>query len=167
MGKRETEPDRAYWDACVFVSILADFKDRTPEEIEGLRDTVARVEGGELIVFTSHLWEAEVLQSRAVSDAARERIAKLFQRRRCQLLFTDPKVISLANSLREFYGGKLAAFDSIHLATAIHYRIPVLHTYDAGKKGGISLLLLSGKVADRYTLTICKPPKSSGTGWLF
>lgn len=166
MARPTRSPDKAYWDACVFISLLSDYRDRRPDEIDGLRDTIARVEGGQLIIFTTHLWESEVLQSRAAGQGAKDRLSRLFQRRRCQVLFTDPKASKLANDLREHYAGKLDPMDSIHLATAIHNRIPVFHTYDNGKKGGINLLDISGNVAGRYTITICKPPATSAERWL-
>jgi hypothetical protein len=61
----------------------------------------------------------------------------------------------LAQEIRVFYrqrNKKLSVPDTTHLATAIHYRVDALYTFDED-----DLLPLNGNVAG-HDLVICKPP---------
>jgi predicted nucleic acid-binding protein len=159
--------ERAYWDACVLMSVLCNYSDRRRDEVPGLKDTMLRVESGDLQIFITHLYQVEVLDSKQLDVVAKERVQRLFQRRRCQPLNTNHKASELAGEIRDFYKGKMDQMDAVHLATAIHYRIPTLHTYDNGGKGGVSLLKLSGTlIADKYVIDICKPTVRPGQLWL-
>jgi len=77
----------------------------------------------------------------------------------------DTKVAAMAHDIRDHYmarsaefGGKtLSAPDSIHLATAILYRVTEFHTFDGdGSSKSLGLLPLSGNVGGNR-LIICKP----------
>lgn len=73
----------------------------------------------------------------------------------------------LARDLRRYYldktedynGLTLGSPDAVHMATAIHYRADVFHTFDANnrtKSGTLGLLKLNGDVGG-YNMTISRP----------
>ncbi|MFH2101786.1 MAG: PIN domain-containing protein [Chloroflexota bacterium] len=154
-----------YWDSSIFIAWLKD-EQRPPGEMDGVLEYVYLVEAKRIKLITSTLTRTEVFEANLTNDV-REKYSKLLSRRNVQLIDADLRVAELARNLREYYQSqskkdgtsRLTTADAIHLATAIHYRVDEFHTFDDGKKGGLSLLSLNGNVAG-YQLTIRKPPVS-------
>jgi hypothetical protein len=76
-----------------------------------------------------------------------------------------PRIINKGSELRDYYqrrrtivgGPGLSTPDSVHLATAILYRVDEFHTFDErDKPGSLGLIPLSGDAAG-HSLVICKP----------
>ena len=128
--------------------------------MDGVYDCVDKILNGQvlLIILRDILFEEVHLN---IPEAA-EKFRKLMMRHRIELPSKDLRIEKLAHELRDHYdqipnSKKLLEKDSLHLATAIHYRVNAFYTFDEGKKGGLSLLSLNGNVAG-YPLVICKPP---------
>ena len=155
---------KIYWDSSIFLAWLKDEK-RPDHEMDGVYACVEDVEERKTLLVTStETVTLEVLEAR-MTKPARAKFVALFERRDVQLLPYDFRVQALAKKIREYYaleqaktGQKMVTSeDAKHLASAIHYRVDALYTFDSGKKGGRSLLALNGNVAG-HPLPICKPP---------
>jgi predicted nucleic acid-binding protein len=119
---------RAYWDTCVFVSLFDGGKGRTREELEGLNFWADRVDEGTVLVVTSTLTLAEVLEFNtpdARLSAAEYRAFETFvyDHKRVELVGIDLGAILRTKHLREFHHNNkispsLRTPDAIHLATA-------------------------------------------------
>jgi predicted nucleic acid-binding protein len=154
---------KLYWDACVLLAWLKNEK-RLPGEMEGLRDVVARIDSGEYILVASVLLRTEVLTSSLTPEAA-NKFEMVLRRGNVTVRNIDDRIATLASELRVYYENQkkidgrpsLATPDSLHLATAIHYRVDEFHTFDEKDKGnGRGLLPLNGNVGG-YRLMVCKP----------
>lgn len=151
-----------YWDSCVVISYITN-ENRPNNEMDGVYDCVDRILRGEvlLIVLRNVLFE-EVQLTRA--NGVAEKFSKLMMRKGIEIPSMDLRIERIAGELRSFYQGgpkKLPEKDSLHLATAIHYKADAFYTFDEGKKGGINLLAQSGNLAG-HPLLICKPPVTQG-----
>lgn len=141
-----------YWDSPIFISWLQDEK-RKPGEMEGVYELAEKFEKKEIILVTSVTTFTEVLETRITAEAAKI-FENFFKRRNAILMNIDARIATLARSIRGYYdqrGKKLSTPDSQHLASAIHYRVDEMHTFDED-----DLLPLNGNVAD-HRLIICKP----------
>jgi hypothetical protein len=150
-----------YWDACIFLIWL---KDEPCESglMEGIEDTVKRVNDNEVVLITSIMTQTEVLESKMSKDA-QTTFENIFKRRNVLWINHDTRIGKLSHDIRDFYdqrGTKLSSPDCIHLASAILYEADVLYTLDgSGKKKRGYLLPLDGNVAG-HKLKIAKPFKS-------
>ncbi|TAL45148.1 MAG: type II toxin-antitoxin system VapC family toxin [Methylovulum sp.] len=141
-----------YWDSPIFISWLQDEK-RKPGEMEGVFELATKFEKKEIVLITSVVTLTEVLETR-ISPQAAKIFERFFKRRRAVLINLDPRIASLAGSIRAYYlqkGKQLSTPDSQHLATAIQHKVDELHTFDED-----DLLPLNGNVAN-HPLVICKP----------
>lgn len=150
-----------YWDTCLFIAWTKD-EERKPGEMAGVRETIDRVKKRDVIVLTSVITSAELLQSSLPAG-----VAQLFQglMKRIEQKSVDIKIANLAHNLRDYYrmrpvdfdGKTLSVPDAIHLATAIIYRATEFNTFDGSNaRNTLGLLPLSGDVAG-HALKICKP----------
>jgi predicted nucleic acid-binding protein len=129
---------RRYWDSSVFLAWLLP----EPEREDMCRSVLRAAEEGELGIVTSALTLTEVIKLRGKPELKREherRIADFFQNEYIILRNVD-RFIALA-AQRLVWEHNLAPKDSIHVATAIRWKVPVLDTFDDG------LIALSGKLA--------------------
>jgi len=152
---------RFHWDACIFLAWLAD-ESCEPGVMEGIEDTVRRVNDNEVVLVTSVMTQTEVLESRMTPDA-QVKFENVFKRRNVIWINHDTRVGKLSHDIRSYYdqrGIKISSPDSVHLASALIYDVDVLYTLDgSGKKKRGHLLPLDGNVAGRK-LKIAKPYKS-------
>jgi hypothetical protein len=86
----------------------------------------------------------------------------LLKRSSVEVVSVSRRVANLAREIRDILHSeniKIAVPDSIHLATAIHYKASALHTYDGcGKRPkNTDLLKLKTPVIGKYEVKICKP----------
>lgn len=149
-----------YWDSCIFIAVINNEK-RSNNEMDGVLDCVEKVEIGQAIILTLRNLLFEEVQLRTLE--AGETFRGIMKRSGIELPSQDIRIERLAKELCNYYdthGSKpLGEKDALHLATAIHYRADAFYTFDSGEKGKtISLLSISGNVAGKYPLLICKPP---------
>lgn len=130
--------DLRYWDSGVFLAWLLP----EPERTAACRGVIRAAEKGDLRIVTSGVTLTEVikLKGRPPLKAEQEAlINKFFQHRYILVRNCDRFVAEYARQLIWEYPA-LKPKDSIHVATAIKTRLPVLDSYDDG------LLALDGKV---------------------
>lgn len=139
--------------------------------LSNMEEYAAQADAGKVVLVTSSLTRGEILETR-IGDEAATKFQDFLNRPNVVEASADPRVTSLVGDLRNYYQGlkqtgasekALAVPDAVHLATAILYGVDQFHTFDDGKKGKhLGLLGLSGTVAAKYPLVICKPQPAQG-----
>jgi len=163
-----------YWDSCIFLALLQNEEHR-PGELEYLQDQAQKFDMGVVGIVTSSIAMVEVYEARLSSEQA-VRIKSMYSRSNFQFIDASLNVCMLASEIRSFYklntvntnGVELypSTPDAIHVASAIVAQkgLPKplsLITFDSenkSKKNELALTGLTGKVAEKYPLTICRPP---------
>jgi len=128
---------RRYWDSSAFLAWLLPEPDRE----DACRSVLRAAEEGEIEIVTSALTLTEVIKLKGKPELKREqekKIAEFFQNEYIIVRNVDRFVALSAQRL--VWDQNLAAKDSIHVATALRYKIPVLDTFDD------QLIGLSGKL---------------------
>ncbi len=148
------------WDSCVFISLLTKCG-RTAEELEMLQAVERLSDNGGCVIFTAAITIVEVLAC-MMTPEQEDMFQALLQRSKVTAVSVTPRIASKAREIRDYYQSrklKIAVPDSIHLATAIHYKATALHTYDgAGKRQrATDLLCLATPLIDKYPLRVSKP----------
>ena len=130
-------PYKAYWDACVFLSLI----EGTPDRIAIINTIIDECRRNEVEIYTSVLSIAEVAFAKAEKDgkvldsAVDKKIDKLWiPSSPFKLVEIHSALMHSAKSLmRKAHGGKgwaLKPADAIHLVTAQSVRVDAFHTYD-------------------------------------
>jgi hypothetical protein len=117
--------------------------------MDGVMEVLEKVEKRQASVITSDFINVEMLPCK-FSQEAMNQFNKIFSRRNVQKKGVDNRITAIAQNIRN-WKSSLKSADAIHLATAIHYEVDELHSFDAD-----DLLPLSGNVAG-HPLKICKP----------
>lgn len=154
-----------YWDTCVFLAWIKD-EVRAAGDMEGVKKVAELVLKDELILITSMLTRAEILQSKITPDQL-AKYDKVTRRSNVVPQDLDLPVAVLTSKIRDYYINsdfELLTPDAIHLATAIHYNADEFQTFDGCKQRTprnakytrCGLLLLDGNVAG-HKLRVCKP----------
>ena len=155
-----------YWDTCIFLAWMNDEK-RPVGDMEGLGKIAQMVERAEVILITSTLTRAEILQSKTSTDAMKK-YDLLLRRSNVVPHNVDLPIAKLTSELMDFYldsDFELLTPDAIHLATALHYNAKEFQTFDGAnsdkkprraKYKRCGLLALNGSVAGR-TLAVIRP----------
>jgi predicted nucleic acid-binding protein len=123
--------------------------------MDGVEYCIERIESGEIKAITSVNTQIEICEGEIEPDRRAILERTLGLRRGLEQVAVDHRIAGLAREIRTYYrqkGKRLELPDTTHLATAIHYRVDALYTFD-----GDDLLPLNGDVAG-YNLVICKPP---------
>lgn len=118
---------RRYWDSSAFLAWLLPEPDRE----DACRSVLRAAEEGEIELVTSALTLTEVIKLKGKPELKREqekKIAEFFQNEYIILRNVDRFVAFAAQRL--VWDQSLSAKDSIHVATALRYKIPVLDTFD-------------------------------------
>lgn len=155
-----------YWDTCIFLAWMKD-EQRPTGEMEGVAHAAEQVIKEDVILVTSILTRAEILEGKMTKEQM-AKYDKMTRRTNVVPQNLDPPVAVLASRIRDFYRTtdfELLIPDAIHLATAIHYNASEFHTFDGSnpkkprdkRYSRCGLLLLDGNVAG-HSLKICKPP---------
>lgn len=129
---------RRYWDSCAFLAWLLPEPDRE----DACRSVLRAAEDGELELVTSAITLTEVIKLKGKPELKADyekKIADFFQNDFIILRNVD-RFIALS-AQRLVWQNNLAPKDAIHVATALHWKIPVLDTFDD------VLLGLNGKLA--------------------
>ena len=128
---------RRYWDSSTFLAWLLPETDRE----EDCRSVLRAAEDGELQLVTSALTLTEVIKLKGSPELKRnyeKKIADFFQNDYIILRNVDRFVAFAAQRL--VWDQNLSPKDSIHVATALRWRVPVLDTFDD------DLISLNGKL---------------------
>ena len=145
MNKKKTI---RYWDSDCFIGWF----NQEPDKVDMCKATIDRAEAGEVQLVVSALTLIEVIKMKNHPSLPRDKeemIRKYFQNDFIKLVNVDRMVGELARSL--IWGFNVQPKDSIHVATAILQKVPVLNTFDAG------LIKLNQKVGGNPPLIICNP----------
>jgi len=129
---------RRYWDSSAFLAWLLPEPDRE----DACSSVLRAAEEGDLELVTSALTLTEVIKLKGKPELKKDhetKIAKFFENEYIILRNVD-RFIALA-AQRLVWEQNLSPKDSIHVATALRWKIPVLDTFDEG------LIALSGKLS--------------------
>lgn len=137
--------------------------------MEALAGFFNQVMANKCVAVTSVASRGEILECKLDPQKA-ELLKLLFKRRNVQALDVTARIMDIAHEIRNYYqelkDSKESALntielpDTIHLATAIFFQCDAFYTFDdsndkKSKKRG--LIALSGRIAERYRMKICKP----------
>lgn len=141
---------RYCWDSCVFIAILT-AEERPDEELNALRDVVNAVDGSHVIMVTSTLVQAEVLDAIQESSVSR-RFHDVLNRPNVLQESVTAAIARRAGEIRQALRGDISikATDAVFVATALVHDCDSLQTYDN------QLLGLSGR-AEVSELCVTKP----------
>jgi predicted nucleic acid-binding protein len=129
------EISRAAWDSCVFLAWFKAERDKPLAEIEELLNDIAKAR---LTLIVSAIVGAEILDCTAHSPV-RNQFREFMKRQNVVAANVDFRIAELAASIRERANDAIArkvitkglkAPDALIAATAITYRVDVLHTFD-------------------------------------
>lgn len=142
----DKQPQNLCWDSSCFCAWFSEEPGR--HEICGaIIDAASK---GQVKLYTSFLTLAEVVKIPGLYPTeAEDKIAEFFRNPYVVKVAVDWFVTRIARDLRRKF--KLDGRDSIHLATAIHVKADVLHTYD-----GQDLLKLDSQIPG-ISLRITEP----------
>ena len=129
---------RRYWDSSVFIAWLLPEENRKAQCQQVLREA----KRGEIVIVTSAITLTEVIKLKGhppIGEEQEDKIRKFFLHEYFVVAAVDRAIGELARKLIWRHG--LKPKDSIHVATAIHLKIPVIHTFDLKDMGP-----LDGKV---------------------
>ena len=149
--------DLIYLDTSVLLAWIKN-ENRPNNELDGVAYCMERIESGEIKALTSVNTLVEICEGEIPPEKKAILDRTFGPRRGLEQVAVDHRIAPLARDIRTYYrqqGRRLESPDAIHLATAIHFRVDALYTFD-----GDDLLRLNGNVAG-YNLVICKPPLPS------
>ncbi len=172
-----------YWDSCVFLALLNKEQHRAGE-MTYIEKQAHRFDIGAVGLITSAIAVAEIFEARLTEEQAKL-FRSMYTRSNFQFIDANQRVCFEASSIRSYYkcnpinqdGRDLypSAPDAIHIASAIAAQSMLkrgikLITFDSENKpknNDLGLTKLSGLVAGKHQLTICRPPVDGNTGELF
>lgn len=119
-------PREVYFDSCMFLYWLAK-TEGFHEAVDGL---IGQADRGNLVIAISDIAYTEILEVPGVRgvDGGWRAIDTLFSQEWLVMLASSTAIMQTAGQVRREHG--LNAPDSIHVATAAAYRIPLLYTFD-------------------------------------
>lgn len=149
---------RVYWDACSWIAYIqrempggsASF---TEPRYEMCRDTLRRANAEKLEIATSAYTLSEVCKKPPDPSSPAANLAAFFDQPYILLIPVDKQVGLQAQKLQSAGIAGLKPQDAIHLASAIVWSIPVLHTFDQRLLGLNKLLTMM----DGNQLQIVRP----------
>lgn len=161
---RMADHERVYWDSCAWLGLANAEEDR----VGPLRNLYIQAQRGSLEIWTSTIsiveanrLDAEYNQPKPISKESLRALDDLFFQPFVKLVSIDAGIARDARLLIRETPKLSKKPDAIHLASAIFWSIPVLHTYD-----GNDLLHLDGDKTcrDGTALRICKPGEETNGG---
>ena len=157
-----------YWDSCVFLALLQEETHKSGE-LEYLKKQARKFDIGALAIVTSSIALTEIFEAR-LSDENKAKFRSMYTRSNFQFIDASVQICQLASEIRGHYkispidGLYPSTPDAIHVASAIvaqsnsKSELFLITFDDENKKKEIALTKLSGLVASKYKLTICRPP---------
>ncbi len=146
-----TKPFLAYWDSCVFISAI----ERTPGRIQIIDVLREQASLNKVLIVTSSIVMAEVIKfvpKGKELELEMQQISDYMENPWMTRRAADNVITTKAGYLRRQFNLKLA--DAIHLATALHYEVDHLHTYDKHLLNCNNQIILEKK---KVALKICHP----------
>jgi hypothetical protein len=125
---KKTKKQNVYWDANCFLSYIQ--KEQTYEKCEGILE---EAHAGSILIVTSVFTITEVLGGGLGTPIKREtqiEIENFFRSPFITVVNVDRSLAEYARSLIWDYN--IPKKDSIHIATASMWDVPVIHTFDEG-----------------------------------
>lgn len=129
------KPRLIYWDACTWIAYInrempgPDTPFKEPR-YEMCRDTLKRAEEGEYEIATSAFTLAEVCKKPLDPASPANRLGSFFDQRYIVVIPVDKRIGIQAQTLQQAGLGKLKPPDAIHLASAMIWNVPIVHTFD-------------------------------------
>lgn len=148
---------------------------RPGDESQHVAGLAGEIDNKQFLALTSALTRMEILEC-TLTAQQREVMERLIRPPKVQVKDVAQAVLDLGHEIRNFYQELKASGqsnlptvetpDAIHLATAIYYGCDTFFTFDAndhpgGSKPRRALIPLTGTIAEKYPLTICKPYSAS------
>jgi predicted nucleic acid-binding protein len=118
---------RRYWDSCAFLAWLLP----EPEREDACRSVLRAAEDGELELVTSALTLTEVIKLKGKEELKADfekKIAEFFKNDFIILRNVDRFIATSAQRL--VWENNVTPRDAMHVATALHWKNPVLDTFD-------------------------------------
>jgi hypothetical protein len=168
--QRRTRGRAIYWDTCIFLAWIKNENVWPDDVMKGIEQTIEMALSGQVVIVTSSLTRVEALSANLTKDQ-KQKFVDAFNSPQIQLMDLDRRIADRAAAIRDHYdtrkldtsgkvvdGGPMSMGDSVHLATAIHFKVDVFNTLDgSGKRQRrVDLLKLTGDV-DGYPLAIKIP----------
>lgn len=150
-------PKQVYWDACTWIAYIhqempGKNSTFTEARFDLCRETLMRAEAGEIEIATSAFTLAEVCKrSNATSPVGN--LSAFFDQPYILLVPLDKQVGMKAQAIQSAGLAGLKPADAVHIASAIVWSIPVLHTFDVRLLKHNNAL----QVADGRLLEILRP----------
>jgi predicted nucleic acid-binding protein len=154
-----TDRKKVYWDACAWLGLI----NGEPDKAQELEVVWEKAKHGEIEIWTSAFCLAEVYKVKCedgkigLAPEDDDKIDDLFDQDWVYIPQVDLAVARLAKSLLRSQPKLKKPSDAIHLATAIHWNVDQLHTWDK-----CDLLGIICNRADGEPLEICKPSMVDG-----
>ncbi len=124
----KTEGPTVYWDSVVFIARIQ----REAGRIAVLEQISDAAERGELRIVTSTFTMVEVAklnQSETLPEEQERLIVEFFKNSFIILRQVDRRVATKAREIMRAHSG-VKGKDAVHIATAVVWNVPVMHTYD-------------------------------------
>lgn len=153
-----SNPIKVYWDACAWLGLINGEADRKAD----LEHVWNMAKHGQAEIWTSAFCVAEVYRVKCekregLSAANDVLIDNMFDQDFVKIAQLDLEIARLAKVLLRNHDKLKKPSDAIHLATAIHWDVQQLHTYDISDLIGLDVKTSSGS-----NLKICAPSKVEG-----
>lgn len=151
-----TDLRRVYWDANAWLGLI----NREANKVRALEIAYEKAKKNDIEIWTSTISFAEVYKMKDDPSAPRSLeeqnkiIAAVLEQQFVQLVEVNQIIGMAARDLLQKHPGLKKPYDAIHLASAAHWNLHALHTYD-----NENLLPLNGQVnrRDGRALEIMKP----------
>lgn len=138
------EAIKIYWDSCAWLGLV----NGEPDKVEPLRMVYAHARRGHIEIWTSTMavvevnrLESEMQIAKPIPPAGLAKIDDLLFQPFVKLINLDQIVAKRARRLIRETPGLKKKPDSVHLASAMIWNIPIFHTYDDN-----DLLHLNGSI---------------------
>jgi predicted nucleic acid-binding protein len=120
-------PKPLYWDTDVFIHRFQ----RTPEHISTLEQITDAAERGEIVFVQSTFTISELVKDpdgEKLTEAQENVIEDFFENEFVIVRTLTEQIAFLSRKIAREHG--LKPGDAVHVATAIFWKVPILHTYD-------------------------------------
>lgn len=139
---------RVLWDSACCLAFLKGEADR----VDLCEEVLDQAKAGKVEIVLSALALAETLNlsgAASIPKASRETVRKFFARSSFVVADVTRRISERAQDLVWDHGVKPK--DAVHVATALEYAVPVIHTFDG------ALIALSKRLGGVPKLQICAP----------
>lgn len=156
-----TKREKLYWDSCAWIGLLNGEADKKRE----LEILYGQARAGHFELWTSTLsmiecrrLSGEVQDTKPLSAAHLQTIQDLFRQPFVKPIPMDVPIAERAREIWRTTPGLSKYQDAVHIASALRWNVPTLHTYDRD-----DLLHLDGTFdcIDGTTLSICYPDQTT------